>query len=575
MSNENKSVSLRTALSAMSVTENGALSLTTSQPLLWEENVQGRVGFFFKAVRSLLKDIPQLYNYLSQADAENVRDALVLVFHLRNCRDKGKDTGGKGERDLFRLCVEWYKSHDKGHLLTKNLSQVVRFGRWDDVLICPGGHEFMAQQLLQDWEIVNEYFGNMDALLKGKTVHVDEMKTLPKKPITLAAKWAPSACSKNKKSKGKHLPMIEALNKILRQQNLLLLNRKQIREAEYRRMLSRLREYLAVVERLMCSNRWEELDFSTVPSNAMHLYGKSKIKSGTKRRHDGTEVKQGAFLRHCGSKFQEWKEALKTGKTEDGKVVKVNASQLYPHQLVGEYLAHSKAKDDLIEAQWKVLEENVKSKGKLGGCMFVADVSGSMTAEASPGSAVRCLDVSVALSLLGARCCKGKFENMVITFSSNPNFFEVNQDNLYDVVHAMSKMDWGMSTNLQAVFDLILSRAQRFKLPAEELPTAIVIISDMEFNQGCERNDKTNFEVITEKYAQAGYKRPTLVYWNVRSSSTANQFPVSADENGTILLSGYSSSMMSMLMDEGVQNVNPWKIVRKLIDSETYQDIVV
>ena len=111
-------------------TENGALSLSTTQPNTMTESIGGRVALFFKTVRSLLKDTTQLYKYLSLAHGENVRDTLVLVFHLRNCR---KNLGGKGERDLFRLCVEWYKSQDRHDLIQKNLHNVVKFGRWDDV----------------------------------------------------------------------------------------------------------------------------------------------------------------------------------------------------------------------------------------------------------------------------------------------------------------------------------------------------------------------------------------------------------------------------------------------------------
>ena len=68
---------------------------------------------------------------------------------------------------------------------------------------------------------------------------------------------------------------------------------------------------------------------------------------------------------------------------------------------------------------------------------------------------------------------------------------------------------------------------------------------------------------------------PVLVFWNVRSSQSTQQFPVSADENGTILLSGFSSSMMIDLMENDFKNVNPWKIVRKIIDSDIYKDVIV
>jgi hypothetical protein len=563
---------LRQALSqTSSFTTNGALSLSTTQPINLPEKIHGRTAFFFKVNRSLLTEPNQVTEYLAEAHNENVRDALVLGFHLRNCRGgKGKNGGGKGERSLFRLCVEWYVNNGLGHLITKNLSQVVKFGRWDDVLVCPGGYEFIANQLLEDYHTVTKY--------------LQQSSSSKKPPITLAAKWAPSACSKNKKSKGKHLPVIKAINEILNRTGEQILGRQTMREVEYRKMLSTLREYCTVIERLMCLNRWEEIDFNTVPSNAMHLYGKNHVKgskdnnTGRKQRKpndDNNNDNQGAFLRHRHDDFIAWREALKVGKTVDGTVVKVNASQLFPHQLVGEYLAHKKALDEVVEAQWKVLEDNLKQKGTLKNVLFVADVSGSMTSEASPGSATRCLDVSVALSLLGARCSQGKFENMIITFSNNPNFFEVKGSTLKEAANEVSRMEWGMTTNLQNVFDLILTRATLHHLTQDEMPRAIVIISDMQFNVACADNTKTNFEVIEQKYLNAGYKRPALVFWNVSSSSDKNEFPVSAGEQGTVLLSGYSPSMMNILLDEGLENLNPWSVVRKVLDDEVYREVVV
>ena len=556
----------------VALTENGALSLSTTQPVGMDESIHGRMAFFFKTVRSLMSDTAQLYKYLSLANSENVRDTLILVFHLRNCRSKN---GGKGERSLFRACVEWYKMNGKEDLLRRNLASVVEFGRWDDVLVCPGGHDYMARQLLADAAIVRDWKEKVES-----KVEIKEEISAPNPIISLASKWAPSACSKNEKSKDKHVAMVKAINAVLKETGQTLLGRHAIREKEYRQTLSMLRGHLVLVERLMCANQWSRIDFNHVPSNAMHLYGKSVI-NGAKKSHKkrsrsfsnhGRSL-PGAFLRHCPETFPAWRESLKYGKTEDGKVVKVNASQLFPHELVAQYLAHNKQEDALVEAQWKVLEDDVRKKGSLRGCLFVADVSGSMTVEASPGSSVRCLDVSVALSLLGSRASDGVFKDLVMTFSESPTFFEIKEESMFGAVTSMANMDWGGNTNLEAVFDLILQRGLMYHVPESEMPRAVVIVSDMEFDSACRMS--TNFESIRQKYDSARYKCPTLVFWNVRTSSDVHQFPVSADESGTILLSGYSSSMMKELMEDDITKIDPWKVVRKIIDSPMYANIVV
>ena len=52
--------------------------------------------------------------------------------------------------------------------------------------------------------------------------------------------------------------------------------------------------------------------------------------------------------------------------------------------------------------------------------------------------------------------------------------------------------------------------------------------------------------INTEKYKQAGYKRPNLVWWNVNSRNT--QTPITKNDNGNILLSGCSASMLTVAL---------------------------
>jgi hypothetical protein len=562
------------------VTENGALTLATPQPIdPQHEQVSGRMNFFFKATRNLKDQAPMFHDMWEAAHKESVRDTLVLCFHLRNCRGKGKGEGGKGERELFRQCVRFYENNGMGHLITKNLAAVAKFGRWDDVLCCPGGLQFMARQLLQDVQV-------LDAINnKDENKNAGDDKSSAGRSVSLAAKWAPTCNSRNKKSKGNHVALVAAIQEELRASGRVF------RDVDYRKMISRLRAHLNVTERLMCGNQWDQINFNQVPSLAMHQYGKSTLSaknSGKRKRTDDANANSGAFLRHCGSRFEEWRGALKKGKTEDGEVVKVNASQLYPYQLVSQYVNSGCAfeffgdneirrkvitADPLIDAQWAAMEAEVRSRGVLSNCLFVTDVSGSMASPVSDESSASCMDVAISLGLLGARCGQGPFKDMVITFESQPKFFQVPQESLFEAVNSMKDMEWGGSTNLQAVFDLILTEAVRHKLTQEAMPKAVVIISDMEFNQACDNNSKTNFEVIAEKYAAAGYQRPSLVFWNVQSRSM--QCPLAADEQNTMLLSGFSSSMLDMLMDDGWAGLNPWKAVRKLIDSKVYECIVV
>lgn len=45
------------------------------------------------------------------------------------------------------------------------------------------------------------------------------------------------------------------------------------------------------------------------------------------------------------------------------------------------------------------------------------------------------------------------------------------------------------------------------------MPKALIILSDMEFNEASNRN--TNFKVAKKKYKDVGYDLPTIVFWNL------------------------------------------------------------
>jgi hypothetical protein len=83
--------------------------------------------------------------------------------------------------------------------------------------------------------------------------------------------------------------------------------------------------------------------------------------------------------------------------------------------------------------------------------------------------------------------------------------------------------------------------------PESEMPTMIMIFSDMEFNQGTSGNySLTAQEIAENKYAIAGYKIPKIVYWNLSGRNDGNK-PVKFDKNGA-LVSGFSPSLLSNLL---------------------------
>jgi len=135
----------------------------------------------------------------------------------------------------------------------------------------------------------------------------------------------------------------------------------------------------------------------------------------------------------------------------------------------------------------------------------------------------------------------------------------------------IDRNDWGVSTNLQSSFDLILKTAVKASVPPEDMPEVLYIISDMEFDWACKDNTKTNFQVMREKYETAGYKLPRVVWWNVDARNS--NYPIRADDTGTCLVSGCSPSILKTVMSSKI--MDPISIMLSTVNIPRYERIAV
>jgi hypothetical protein len=124
------------------------------------------------------------------------------------------------------------------------------------------------------------------------------------------------------------------------------------------------------------------------------------------------------------------------------------------------------------------------------------------------------------------------------------------------------------NTNISKVFSLILNTAVKNKLPQEELPSTIYIVSDMEFDRCSRDASVTNFEHAKKRFEKHGYTLPNIVFWNVASRN--EQQPVTAHETGVALVSGASPRIFSMLTT-GI--LSPAAFMEEVLGSERYSKI--
>uniref|UniRef100_A0A1J3CS17 DUF2828 domain-containing protein n=1 Tax=Noccaea caerulescens TaxID=107243 RepID=A0A1J3CS17_NOCCA len=362
--------------------------------------------------------------------------------------------------------------------------------------------------------------------------------------ISLAAKWCPSLDS----SFDKATLLCESIaRKIFTREAFP--EYEGVEEAHYayrvrdrlrKQVLVPLRKTLQLPEVYMGASDWGSLPYNRVASVAMKSY---------------KEI----FLNHDAERFQQYLDDAKSGKT------KLAAGAVLPHEIIGELDGGDGGQ--VAELQWKRMVDDLKKKGSLTNCIAISDVSGSM--DGTP------MEVSVALGLLVSELSEEPWRGKLITFSENPELHLVEGDDLRSKTEFVRTMRWGMNTDFQKVFDLILRVAVEGRLKAEEMIKRVFVFSDMEFDQASVTSHgwETDYQAIAKKYREKGYGDvvPEIVFWNLRDSRST---PVLGNQKGVALVSGFSKNLIKMFLDNDGE-IDPMKIMEAVISGAEYSKLVV
>lgn len=329
----------------------------------------------------------------------------------------------------------------------------------------------------------------------------------------------------------KWLPSINASSRTTKSRGRKIAYEFDMTEREYRKMLTDGRKTCNLVESLMSQNHWDQIAFDKLPSRAGLLY-------------------KNAFMRREETKAR-YMEFMSNEKT------KVNASVLNPveiaHQIFN-YRSWNRPSDTERNA-WQKYWDNLKDyyNGHEEPGIAIVDVSGSMTGQP--------MEAAVSMGAYIAERGKGQFQNHFITFSNNPELVEFSGVDLYDKFRRAITAEWGGSTNIEAVFDLLLNTAIKNHMTAEDMPKTLYIFSDMEFN-GCitsgpvshdrwsyghtlnERQINTVIEAQAQKWRRYGYKLPRVIFWNL----DARHDNIPAIGDGFSYVSGFSMNMVECIL---------------------------
>ena len=347
----------------------------------------------------------------------------------------------------------------------------------------------------------------------------EDLKNLNKgKTISLLAKWIKTA---------------DASSPETRKLGILTAQKLGYPVYNFKRIVRSMRKQIGVVESLMSAGKWNEIKYPEVPSRAMMIY----------RR---------AFAKHDPEGFAEF-----INKADKGEV-KINASTLYPYDIV-EKILYGRENNKVLEAQWKALPDYVEQGTN---ALIMADVSGSMYG--------RPMETSIGLAIYFAERNTGAYHNLFMTFSSNPQIVTLKGETLFQKVNNVKNANWGGNTDLKAAFEKVLDIAEKNNISQEEMPKAIVVISDMEIDY-CGNKNWSFYDKMEKKFQKAGYIIPNVIFWNVESRHDV--FHADAKRKGVQLASGQSVTVFKQVL----QNLgyNPIEAMENTINSERYDCITV
>ena len=487
-----------------------------------------------------------------------LEDLCVLLFQTRNIR------GGKGERALaYDMLVALDK---KQHALSLALLPLFsKYGCWRDLFKLAENKAFT--EAVMDLVVKQFALDNAAVVTEGGKV-------------SLLAKWAP-----REKSHG--APLAKLLAKRLFANSLVVSEKLKA----YRKMISALNKHIDTVEIKMCDRHFADIEPGHVPGRALQKYRRAFLneastwQDGKRVQRPGGEDRSSEYDRvEAGRHFSEHFAA-----GAKGDVIIKGADTVYPHEVVqAVYQSHdiSESERNLRLGQWLAFVAKAKEGGALKNCLAMCDFSGSMNGLP--------MMVSLALGLLIAEVSG---TNKILTFDSEPKWHTFEPDhNLYQKVASIGDIGQGLSTDFQKAMDLVLTDIKERRCRPEDVPKDLIVFTDMGWDQACSSSEKspytgnqyrnnvktapwqTHIQMIRENFRRAGedmwgtpFQPPRIVIWNLRAEYS--DFHARADEEGVVMLSGWSPALFKVLQEKGIEVLTPYAALRLQLDDPMYQPV--
>jgi hypothetical protein len=515
----------------------------------------GRVALFQQLVRGCTESY--IHNSIAKAFSLTnnntvLRDYTVMAFQTRDVR------GGKGERDVF-YHMFFALAEQCPALIKPLLALIPEYGCWVDcwkLWTHASSHETVRDSV------------RVAIVDLTKSIYFEDQAKLERgEKISLLGKWLP-------RERSAFHTVAHALADAFYPEQAT----QDDRWRAYRKGCVRLNTVLKTTEINMCGGTWASIMPGTVPGRLLAKARKAFLNEIVERKGKPRRGVVATGLRHpesadrnaCRTHFLEH-----TKKALSGEVTMKGADVVYPHELARKYFGYGSSttadEDAMIEAQWRAIRDATASAGGLGRAVAMSDFSGSMSG--TP------MEVSMALGVLISEITHPAFRDYLIGFDSNPSWISlVGKSTLKEKVQYARHYAQGTSTNFQKACDLILTRLIEHKVPAAEAPTDLIVLTDMGFDEACGGAHvkktspwETHVQMIQNSFQRHGYVAPRIVLWNLRAEY--KDFHAKAHDDGVVVLSGWSPSLLKAISANGVMVKTPYEGMREILDAPRYDRV--
>ena len=505
------------------------LKRTWNNAVTNESTLNFNLDMFAYSSRYYKQNYEKNKNRFKNALIENDEIALANLLYTLDIRN------GKGERALFKSYFSALIEMNKDYAI-QILPYISELGRWDYVF------EGIGTEIEENvYELIRAY------------LMMDIKNYNENKPVSLLAKWLPSIKTHNKKN--------YFAVKLAKKLNLT--------EKEYRKILSKLRDSLNIVEKHITNKEYEKIEYISVPSKAMVKYknlfftkDEVRFKEFIEELKDSKKAKyDNLFMNDFAKMYLD--NLMKIGINYFyERTIKEACRLLFNNFFLKDLeensqilLQNFKNEKNLINTMWKKQSKIEFDKNVL----VIADTSGSM--EGTP------FETAISLAIYISQNNKSEeWRNKFIIFSSDCIEYSYDKDAEFtDIIDNIPLI--AENTNIDKVFKKILNDSIEKNLPQLD---EVIIISDMEFDMVQDRKDMSNFKYWKSEFAKHNYELPKIIFWNV--AKNVGSFPVTKLDYGTCLVSGYSKNILKSIID--IENFDPIDIMLKTLEEKNYFKMV-